>query len=45
MIVGHVQATAVDALRSGGIERIEAHEGNGEVARDAQEEEAGARSD
>jgi uncharacterized membrane protein YgaE (UPF0421/DUF939 family) len=36
MLVGHVQATSVDALRSVGVERIEAHEGIGEVARAAQ---------
>lgn len=36
MIVGHVQATAVDALRSLGYERLEAHEEIGEVARLAQ---------
>ena len=42
MIVGHVQATAVDALRSVGVERLDAHEGIGEVARAAQAGEAGA---
>jgi hypothetical protein len=36
MLVGHVQATSVDALRSVGVERLEAHEGIGEVARAAQ---------
>jgi hypothetical protein len=35
MIVGHVQATAVDALRSLGVDRLEAHAEIGEVARDA----------
>jgi uncharacterized membrane protein YccC len=36
MIVGHVQATAVDALRSLGVERVEAHDEIGAVARAAQ---------
>lgn len=36
MIVGHVQATAVDALRSLGVERVEAHDEIGGVARAAQ---------
>jgi hypothetical protein len=43
MIVAHVQATAVDALRSLGVERVEAHEEIGEVARTAQLD--GARLD
>lgn len=38
MIVAHVQATAVDALRSLGVERVEAHEEIGELARTAQAE-------
>jgi len=41
MIVGQVQATAVDALRSLGVERLDAHEEIGEVARAAQAEEGG----
>jgi len=36
MIVGQVQATAVDALRSLGVDRLEAHEAIGDVARAAQ---------
>lgn len=36
MIVGLVQATAVDALRSLGYDRLEAHEEVGDVAREAQ---------
>ena len=38
MIVGQVQATAVDALRSLGVERLEAHEQIGEAARTAKED-------
>ena len=44
MIVGHVQATAVDALRTVGVERLEAHEGIGEVAAAAQGRDEGADS-
>jgi hypothetical protein len=36
MIVGHVQATAVDTLRSLGVDRVEAHEKIGAVVRAAQ---------
>jgi hypothetical protein len=36
MIVAQVQATAVDALRSLGVERLEAHEEIGAVSREAQ---------
>jgi len=42
MIVGHVQATAVDALRTVGVERLEAHEGIGRVVRKAQGQSDGA---
>ena len=43
MIVAQVQATAVDALRSLGVERLDAHEQIGEVAWTAQAD--GAESD
>ncbi len=44
MIVGQVQATAVDALRSLGVERLDAHEEIGEVARAAQHDGPGSQA-